>query len=182
MAEGFLGRWSRRKLDVQEGREVEAQAPAEPMVQAPAPQRPAEPPAAPAEPPPTLEDTHLLTPASDFSRFVRPDVEPAVRNAALKKLFTDPHFNVQDGLDVYIGDYTQPDPIPSAMLRSLESVRSLGLFRDEAQEAASPVQPGASPEPVPPQSVAQSDGDAHPDLRLQQDDAPAGDDPGPGPG
>jgi hypothetical protein len=33
-----------------------------------------------------------------------------VRNAALKKLFTDPHFNVMDGLDVYIDDYGKPDP------------------------------------------------------------------------
>ena len=39
-------------------------------------------------------------------------------NAALKKLFSDPHFNVMDGLDTYIDDYGKPDPIPPSMLRA----------------------------------------------------------------
>ena len=30
----------------------------------------------------------------------------------MKKLFSDPHFNVMDGLDTYIDDYGKPDPIP----------------------------------------------------------------------
>ena len=30
----------------------------------------------------------------------------------MKKLFADPHYNVMDGLDVYIDDYSKPDPIP----------------------------------------------------------------------
>ena len=42
-----------------------------------------------------------------------------VRNAAMKKLFADPHFNVMDGLDIYIGDYTQPDPLPEGMLAQM---------------------------------------------------------------
>jgi hypothetical protein len=35
----------------------------------------------------------------------------------MKKLFSDPHFNVMDGLDSYIADYGKPDPIPLSMLR-----------------------------------------------------------------
>jgi hypothetical protein len=46
------------------------------------------------------------------------DVAPEVKNAAIKKLFADPHFNVMDGLDTYIDDYSKPDPIPPEMLRS----------------------------------------------------------------
>ena len=51
---------------------------------------------------------------SDFTRFVTPEVSGEVRNAALKKLFSDPHFNVMDGLDTYIDDYSKPDPLPAA--------------------------------------------------------------------
>ena len=39
-----------------------------------------------------------------------------VRRAALKKLFSDPRFNVMDGLDVYIDDYSKTEPIPPEML------------------------------------------------------------------
>jgi hypothetical protein len=46
-----------------------------------------------------------------------------VRNAAVKKLFADPHFNVMDRLDIYIDDYSQPDPLPAAMLRQMVSAR-----------------------------------------------------------
>ena len=88
-------------------------------------------PAAPAEPPPTLEDVAKLGRDSDYARFVAPDVAPEVKNAALKKLFTDPHFNVMDGLDIYIDDYGKPDPIPPAMLRQLAQSKLLGLFDDE---------------------------------------------------
>ncbi|MEO6746404.1 MAG: DUF3306 domain-containing protein, partial [Caldimonas sp.] len=61
--------------------------------------------APPAAPLPTLDDVALLTRGSDFSRFVQPGVAPGVKNAALKKLFSDPHYNIMDGLDTYIDDY-----------------------------------------------------------------------------
>jgi hypothetical protein len=58
-------------------------------------------------------------------------VDPQVKNAAMKKLFADPHFNVMDGLDTYIDDYGKPDPIPAAMLRQLVQGEFLGLFAEE---------------------------------------------------
>ena len=76
-------------------------------------------PAAPAPPPPTLQQAQQLTPASDFRPFVARAVAPEVRNAAFKQLFTDPHFNVMDGLDIYIDDYSKPDPLPLALAREL---------------------------------------------------------------
>jgi hypothetical protein len=76
-------------------------------------------PAAPAPPPPTLQEAQQLTPASDFRPFVARAVAPEVRNAAFKQLFTDPHFNVMDGLDIYIDDYSKPDPLPLAVAREL---------------------------------------------------------------
>jgi hypothetical protein len=92
-------------------------------------------------PPPTLEEVKSLTPASDFSRFVAPGVDSGVKNAAMKKLFTDPHFNVMDGLDTYIDDYGRADPIPKSMLRQMVQARMLGLLDDEMEEQ--PVPAGA---------------------------------------
>ncbi|MCW5321019.1 DUF3306 domain-containing protein [Verminephrobacter aporrectodeae subsp. tuberculatae] len=156
MLDGFLGRWSRRKQDVRAGRPVQEPAPvAMPAAQAPEEQRepPPQVPEAPP-PPPSLADAQALTPASDFKPFLARAVSPEVRNLALKKLFADPHFNVMDGLDIYVGDYTQPDPLPEGMLRKMASARAMGFFgggtdgnamapalpptRDGAQEATTP--------------------------------------------
>ncbi|MCX8005772.1 MAG: DUF3306 domain-containing protein [Burkholderiaceae bacterium] len=114
---------------------------------------PANPPA-PAEPPPTLQDALRLTPEADFRPFVRPEVAPEVRNAALRRLFADPHFNQMDGLDVYIDDYSKPDPLPAALARRMVAAQFMRLF-DEPKEAAShgPADPslndGAESDPVP---------------------------------
>ncbi|MCC2674621.1 MAG: hypothetical protein K0R58_1568 [Ramlibacter sp.] len=199
MADGFLGRWAKRKEAVRKGEEVPAEpvqvAKAVPDAQQPSPQpSPASGSEQEAAPLPTLADTELLTPESDFTRFVRPGVSPEVKNAAVKKLFADPHFNILDGLDTYIDDYGKPDPIPPAMLRQLASAKFLNLFRaeeeeEERQRLAQLEREGKAPTgrevaDVPaPESVAQSSTDteqalppaedhAHPDLRLQQDDAP----------
>jgi hypothetical protein len=134
VADGFLGRWSRRKQDVREGKplqEPEAPRPA-PPVQA---QQPVAVPAvaqAPVNTPeptplPTLQEAQALSIDSDFKPFVGRAVAPEVRNTAMKKLFADPHFNVMDGLDIYIDDYTQPDPLPAAMLREMASAQFMGL-------------------------------------------------------
>jgi hypothetical protein len=173
----FLARWSRRKAEVREGRPVAAEPPAalqvprvaKPEVAAPAPAPTLH--AEPAEPPPTLADVEQLdTKSGDFTRFVRPSVDPDVKNAALRKLFhADPHFNVMDGLDVYIDDYSQPDPLPANMLRKMAQAQFLGLFtEDEAKEKAG-------------KPAAPDDQDV--DLRLQPDDAARrpGAEPGPEP-
>ena len=183
MSEGFLSRWSRRKEAVREGQRVEPEPTA-----APAPARAAAavaaeptPTAPPAPPPPTLEEAQALTPQDDFSRFVRADVPPDVKNAALKKLFADPHFNEMDGLDIYIDDYGKPDPLPPAMLRQLASARFLKLFDDEEDENKKKEVGREVADKTAPQSVAQSATDhADPDLRLQQDDAPGPEGPGDG--
>jgi hypothetical protein len=60
---------------------------------------------------------------------MKPDVDPAVQQAALKKMFTDPHFNIMDGLDIYIDDYSKPDPLPPGMLERMVQSDMLNLFR-----------------------------------------------------
>jgi len=77
-----------------------------------------------------------LTPESDFRAFMQPGVDSATRNAALAQLFRDPHYSVMDGLDVYIDDYTQPDPIAPQMLAKLKQLHAVGL-PDEATEPGS---------------------------------------------
>jgi len=66
-----------------------------------------------------LPPIESLTIDSDFAPFFKPQVDESLKRAALKQLFRDPRFNIMDGLDTYIDDYTQPDPIPSAMLEEL---------------------------------------------------------------
>jgi len=198
MADGFLGRWAQRKQAVREGKPIEE--PVVPVV-SPAPPAPARsealaaapqatPAAEPPPPPPTLEDTQTLTPQSDFKRFMAADVDPEVKNAAMKKLFSDPHFNVMDRLDIYIDDYSQPDPLPLSMLRKMASAQFLGLVEEEKKpegaetaQTDNPAQP-AEPvavalEPDTPQTDAtpvaseppETEHHADPDLRLQQDHA-----------
>ena len=99
--------------------------------------------------PPQLPPLESLTPASDFTPFLHPAVGEDVRRAALKTLFSDPHFNVMDGLDVYIDDYSKPDPIPAAMLASLKQARRIltwaeGKDDETAAAEAEPVDGSAS--------------------------------------
>ena len=55
--------------------------------------------------------------------------------AALKRLFTDPHFNVMDGLDVYIDDYSKTEPIPPAMMAGLRQAQNiLQWAKEDAEE------------------------------------------------
>ncbi len=133
MADGFLGRWSRRKA----GKEDDS---LEQKVEAPrevAKTLPVEGDTEESPPLPTLEDVAKIDRFDpDFSAFMKPDVDPAVQQAALKKMFTDPHFNIMDGLDIYIDDYSKPDPLPPGMLERMVQSDMLNLFRkrDELAE------------------------------------------------
>ncbi len=196
---GFLSRWSRRKADVREGRplaepatEPSASVSGNPPTRLPntaapvthAAQAATSHPVSHAQaheagPAPTLADAQQLTPESDFTGFMARGVAPDVKNAAMKKLFTDPHFNVMDRMDIYIDDYSQPDPLPMAMLRQMTSAKTLNLFDDEPEKAAE-INGGDKAETEQPKVMAQSvpaDNHSnieptthdHADLRLQPD-------------
>ncbi len=117
-----------------------------------------------AEPPPTLEDVAGLTRDSDYSRFIARSVQPEVKNAALAKLFTDPHFNVMDRLDVYIDDYGKPDPLPPGMLRQMLQAHGLGLFD---HEKATPPAAGLDL-PLTDQAQTQAQAPAHTPAQTQE--------------
>ena len=80
-------------------------------------------------PAPALPAPEQLTPESDFSGFMHPKVEDALRRVALKKLFSDPHFNLPDPFEAYSGDWTGGEPIPEEMLATLNQARTLALQR-----------------------------------------------------
>ena len=178
MAETFLGRWSQRKQALREGRALE-----EPTVPVQAPAALAQPEANPAPtaeqpsatPTLTLEDAARLTSDSDFKPFALPDVAPEVRNAAMKKLFSDPHFGVMDRMDVYIDDYSLADPLPASMLRQLASASFLQLCEEEPKPK--PADGVSAPDNPAPASGTHHD---HTDLRLQPNDAAQPQEPGRG--
>ena len=214
--EGFLSRWARRKAQVQgDGTAPEspplqgASGPAGPDV-APTSPTSLSPPAgrgtegegpavAPGERevqrPPTMDDVAHLTRSSDFARFIAPGVDESVKRAAMKKLFSDPHFNVMDGLDVYIEDYNKTTPLTEADLRKMAQSKFLRLFEQDEPPSKEAM---ANPDGAAPAQVSQSDvagpAEAHADgpsesavpphedadLRLQPDDAAgrAGAEPG----
>ena len=205
--DNFFSRWSRRKAQLRSGEAPPAEPP--PLSVRVAAVTPvahhadtaedlpvAATTVAPPEPPPTLDEAAALTPASDFKRFVARGVPAEVRNAAVKKLFADPHFNVMDGLDIYIDDYSQPSPLSAAMMAKMVGAQFLKLV-DDPNEVKSPAQPGAPmaesrTEPqeadtttaVPEEALADTDPidatpdptqtahDDHADLQLQPDHAP----------
>jgi hypothetical protein len=139
--EGFLRRWARMKASPEAVAEApRTDAPAAPAAP-PAPVPPAAAPAVqqsvapadPVQPVLTIEDAARLTPESDFSAFVSQGVDKDVRRLALKKLFSDPHFNIPDRLDMYMDDYNQPSPVSATMLAALQHARSVLRTPEEIQ-------------------------------------------------
>lgn len=159
---GFLGRWSRRKTDVLQGKPLAE--PAAPVKAAPviAPvvspaalaadagqaSKPATPPAEVPEKLLSLDDVKALTQDSDFKPFMAQNVGADVRNAAMKKLFTDPHYNVMDGLDIYISDYSIADPIPESMLRQMVGAKILKIFNEDDENNESDAEVAVVQSPV----------------------------------
>jgi len=166
----FLERWSRLK------RRGEPAQPA-PQSQTDAATPPDE--TAPAVPAaesalPPLESLDL---DADFSGFLKKEVSESLRRAALRKLFSDPHFHFDrmDRLDIYIDDYSVSDPIPPDMMKRLRQFDT--FLKDEEggeavpDEAAGPAPVGvpqgtadsavdaAVPEAALPSTVAAADGD-----------------------
>ena len=108
--EAFLERWSRLKKE-------ERRAP----------------PATEERPAPALPPVEKLTAESDFTGFMHPKVEHALRRVALKKLFSDPHFNIPDPFEPYSGNFNVEDPISPELLATLKQADQL-VFGDKKEE------------------------------------------------
>lgn len=144
--EGFLARWSRRKRQAAAVSRSPADAPAaapSPAAAVPpdsgAPDSPAAhvppPPAAPgpASPPPavpldpaTLPPIESLTAESDISAFLRQEVPRALREAALRRVWTlDPAIRDFIGPADYAWDFNAPDAMPGFSATLTGDVRRL---------------------------------------------------------
>jgi len=123
--ERFLSRWSRRKLEaLRTSPDATPSAAAAPAASSlPVAAEPAQSTVVATSPPAELPPVESLTFDSDFTAFLRPQVDESVRRAALRKLLRDPRFNVMDGLDVYIDDYTKASPLEASMIKDLVSAR-----------------------------------------------------------
>ncbi|HLQ86175.1 MAG TPA: DUF3306 domain-containing protein [Salinisphaeraceae bacterium] len=158
--EGFFQRWSRRKLATTETAPVSESVP-------PAPQ-PAAPESGITEPEPGDEDMPALDslgPDSDFSAFFSSRVSEQLRQAALKRLFQQPQFNVTDGLDDYCEDYRNFKPlgevITADMRHRLAMIQEkLQRLAQDAPEEGAENNPELSARPELPGGDEESDGHA----------------------
>ncbi len=168
--ERFLARWSRLK---------EQDAKPEPC---PDQAQPAVPAIDPGAAPPQLPPLEELTIESDFRGFFHPKVDEGLRRAALRKLFGDPHFNLMDGLDVYIDDYSKSDPLPADMLAKIRHAQQIFAWAKESKEEsaeryavapAAVVPPALAEQQAPPQpAVTQPAGEPTSEVPSIESPAP----------
>lgn len=130
--DNFLSRWSRRKSEAKDP--SRAQPEPEPAPPASGPPVALAPPVETGRTP--LPPAESLTPESDFAPFMAPGVDGDVRRQALKTLFSDPRYNVMDMMDVYVDDFSKPDPIPAEWMDQLQQLSRLGdrAGRDREEE------------------------------------------------
>jgi hypothetical protein len=138
----FLRRWSRLKKEAAAAPEVKNEI---------------------IEKPVELPALDSLTFESDFKAFMHAKVEEGVKRAALKKLFADPRFNVMDGLDTYIDDYTKSDPISDELLSQLDHARRTLMGPPKDQDAEEDAKPAEEQKPA---EVVKSDGDPAQDPKA----------------
>jgi hypothetical protein len=112
---------------------------------------------------PPLESLKGL--ASEYTEFLKPGVDENLRRSALKKLFADPHFENFERFEAYCEDFTKGEPIPLAMLKTLEHAKGL-LFDDEEKKDAQAAAEKPAAEP-PPEAIEK------PEARVEADAPPA---------
>lgn len=166
--EPFLGRWSRLKT---EARRHEAHPTPEPE----APRHDATPaavagtPAVDAPPAVELPDLDRLDQDSDYSAFLAPGVDAALKRRALRKLFHSPKFNVFDGLDTYRDDFTSFPALGSIVTADMryQLERAARELAARAEDAISRDAPAAE---APPPAVTQEPPPAPADTSTARND------------
>lgn len=157
--ESFVERWSRLKKQARDG----APPDSAPPLPAPAAATSGVPVGAPdAKPAIELPDLAQLGEDSDYSAFLTPGVDAALRRRALRQLFSSPKFNVCDGLDTYRDDFRSFVPLGDVVTADMrhhverlarEAAKMLDPHASEvppasaATVAATPSAPGAAQEP-----------------------------------
>jgi hypothetical protein len=137
----FLARWSRRKLEARAGSGDDSPE----VLQTEEPH--AVPPVA-APPERELTDADMppldsLTADSDFTPFMSQGVSDGLRRLALRKLFSQPSFNITDGLNDYDEDFTEFAGLGSVVTHEMKRL----LKREQAAAKAQGTATEAVPEP-----------------------------------
>ncbi|MCG7899843.1 MAG: DUF3306 domain-containing protein [Candidatus Thiodiazotropha weberae] len=123
--EGFIRRWSDRKLASQQ-----------PLVEQAEVEHPAEQPCDEDMPP--LES---LNDSSDYSGFLSPKVSEPLRKMALRKLFHGTDFNLCDGLDDYAEDFTTFEALGDVITADLRHQLELQEQKEAEQQALAEAEP-----------------------------------------
>jgi len=174
--EGFLSRWSRRKREAAAAPEPPVAEAAEPATDTPADPLPAAGPVEAAAPRqaacriPNLPEIDLsslpsieeLTAQSDFSLFLRPGIPQALRNAALRRMWSlDPAIRDYIGPVEYQWDFNTPGGLPLGFASELggDVGRLLAQAIGKLDDVANP--------PLP--RVEEHDGEAMPEAIAPSD-------------
>ena len=158
--EPFLDRWSRLKTQAR-ARDPDLASARDPGVPeeppSPRPAAPAVP--APDTPPPAAElpDLDQLHQDSDYSPFLAPGVDAALRQRALRKLFHSPKFNVFDGLDTYRDDFRNFTALGGIVTADMK--HHLERLAQQVAKATEDV----TPDPAPPATQAAKPLEADPE-------------------
>lgn len=168
--ESFLGRWSRLKAQARERESHPLLEPEEPgSDESPAGIAQDAPDAAP--PVVELPDLEQLDQDSDYSAFLTPGVDAALKKRALRKLFSSPKFNVFDGLDTYRDDFTSFPPLGDVVTADMRHhLERLAKELVSRTEGAPPPAPPAAAVTTNATGEAQASPAALPPARTEDDD------------
>lgn len=203
MSENFLSRWSKRKLEVREQEklvETTALESGKSIVQPANAQEGSLTTQAklgttadisePVVPPPTEADLQAVEQGGDIKAFLVDKVSQDLKNKAFKALFSRPEFNVMDGLDIYIDDYSKFTPLSQEDIGKMTFSKQLlsrpdldlpktGDIQENLQALMDKVpEAEKSPEPVPdyhhPDESADQSAEENPDsIRVIPDSSQA---------
>lgn len=119
--QGFLSRWSRRKLDQDSAEEEQSLTPAT------------------EEPVETVEASGQITDTDSEQEkpiWQRDDVDEETRKSALRALFRKPEFNVRDGLNEYDDDFTKFASLGNVVTHEMK--RMLKLAEEKTRPSQMP--------------------------------------------
>jgi hypothetical protein len=173
--EGFLTRWSRRKR-------AAAQPPAPEPFSAP-PEAAPEAPAVPEFNPASLPSVESLTLESDLTAFLRAEVPAALRQAALRRMWSlDPVIRDYIGPADYAWDFNAPDGVPGFALELGGDVKRLlaqaiGVVEEEPEATEAEATLDAPPPAAEPPLLAEATPPAlpppAPETPVASSEAPA---------
>lgn len=119
--QGFLSRWSKRKLDQDSAMEEESLTPAT------------------EDPVETVEASDQITDTGTEQEkplWQRDDVDEETRKSALRALFRKPEFNVRDGLNEYDDDFTKFASLGNVVTHEMK--RMLKLAEEKTRPSQMP--------------------------------------------